>query len=178
MQFTTQRLILRDFRESDFDALRVLEAHPNTYHFEESNPSEETTRLQLEKIIEHQNESSRKYYRLGITIPPQHVVKGRIALVHTNNAIREWEIGWAIHPDEWGKGFAVEAARCMLDFAFEKLDAHRVIAVSHALNKASIRVMEKLSMTREGHLRETRQWHGEWSDEVIYSILDREWGND
>lgn len=178
MQLTTQRLILRDFRESDFDALRALEAHPSTYHYEETNPSEEVTRLQLEKMIEQQNETQRKYYRFGITIPPQDVVKGRIALVHTNHSICEWEIGWAIHPDEWGKGLATEAARSMLGFAFEKLDAHRVIAVSHASNQVSIRIMEKLSMTREGHLRETRQWHGAWSDDVIYSILDREWGND
>jgi len=177
MQLTTPRLILRDFRESDFDALRAIEAHPDTYYFEDFNPSEETTRLQLEKMLAHQNESSRKYYRLGIMIPPQDVVIGRISLVLTNEAIREWEIGWAIHPDEWGKGFAVEAARGMLDFAFEKLDAHRIIAISHASNKASIRVMEKLSMMHEGHLRETRQWHGGWSDEVIYSILDHEWGN-
>lgn len=175
MQLTTPRLIIRDFRESDFNALRAIEAHPDTYFFEDFDPSEETTRLQLEKMLAHQNETSRKYYRLGITIPPQDVVMGRISLVLTNEAIREWEIGWANHPDEWGKGFAVEAARGMLGFAFEKLGAHRIIAISHAANKASIRVIEKLAMTREGHLRETRQWHDGWSDEVMYSILDHEW---
>jgi len=178
MQLITPHLILRDFLAKDFDVLRALEAHPDTYHFEEANPSEETTRIQLEKMLVHQNESPRKYYRLAITVPPQDVVMGRISLVLMNEAIREWEIGWAIHPQEWGKGFATEAAQCMLDFAFRDLGAHRIIASCHADNTASVRVMEKLAMTKEGHLRNTLRWHGTWSDELIFSILDRERKND
>jgi len=174
MQLVTSRLILRDFLASDFSALRDLESRSETYHFENANPSEETTRLQLEKMLVHQNETSRKYYRLGITIPPQDVVIGRIALVLTNDAIREWEIGWAIHPDLWGNGYATEAARKMISFAFDELDAHRIIAISHASNRASVRVMEKLSMQQDGLLRETRWWHKNWHDELVWSILDRE----
>ena len=92
-----------------------------------------------------------------------------------NESIREWEIGWAIHPAQWGKGFATEAAHRMLEFAFSDLQAHRVVAFSHAENTASIQVMKKLNMRQEGSLRETRPWKNGWSDEVVYSILDREW---
>jgi len=177
MQLSTSRLVLRDFLVSDFDALRALEAHSDTYYFENANPSEETTRMQLEKMIEHQNISPRQYYRLAITIHTQDEVLGRISLVLSSEAAREWEIGWAIHPNGWGKGYATEAARCMMDFAFNELGAHRIIAISHASNMASVRVMEKLSMKIDGFLRETRWWHDAWHNELIYSILDREWKN-
>ena len=178
MQLITPRLILRDFLVSDFNALRELEAHPDTYYFEQANPSEETTRMQLEKMIEHQSISPRRYYRLAITIPPQNDVIGRITLAHTNESIREWEFGWAIHPQEWGKGYATEAAGHMMEFAFKELGAHRIIAMCHELNEASVRVMEKLSMQQDRLLRETRWWHEEWHNELVYAILHHEWKNE
>lgn len=177
MQLITPRLLLRDFRLNDFDALRTLEAHPETYRYEGPNPSEEKTRLQLEKILEQNEESPRQYYRLAVTLPPHDIVMGRISLVLLNDTIREWEIGWAMHPQEWGKGYTPEAARRLLDFAFDELGAHRVTAFCHALNTASVRVMEKLSMHKDGRLRETRWWHDNWSDEFVYAILERDWKN-
>ncbi len=63
----------------------------------------------------------------------------------------------------------------MLELAFGALGAHRVEAYCNANNHASVRVMEKLGMQRDGHLRETRWWNGAWADEFVYSILEREW---
>jgi len=80
-----------------------------------------------------------------------------------------------MHPDEWGKGYASEAARRVLAFAFEELDAHRVIAFCDAENRASERVMQKLGMRREAHMLQTRLLRGEWRDELLYAILDSEW---
>ena len=101
-------------------------------------------------------------------------VHGRVTLTLINASFREWEIGWAIHPDLWGAGIATEAAHRLLEFAFHELRSHRVVAFSHAKNLASIRVMKKLGMQQEGHLRETRCWQDDWSDEVVFSLLDKE----
>lgn len=175
MELLTPRLILRDFRLEDYHDLRSLESRPETYHYEGPNPSPEKTRLQLEKILAQNAEQPRQYYRLAVTLPADNRLIGRVSLVLLNNLIHEWEIGWAIHPDEWGQGYAPEAARRLLDFAFTALGVHRVTAFCHSLNQASVRVMEKLSMQREGHLRETRWWREEWHDEFVYAILERDW---
>lgn len=98
-----------------------------------------------------------------------------MTLALMNDSIQEWEIGWAVHPAEWGKGIAVEAARRLMEFAFVELHAHRIVAFCHAQNAASLRVMEKLGMQKDGHLRETRRWQGRWADETVFSILEREW---
>lgn len=175
MELLTPRLVLRDFRLSDFDALSELESQPETYHYEGPTPSADKIRLRLEKLLSQNNEKPRMYYRLAVTLPPHDRLIGRVSLVLLNDAIREWELGWATHPQEWRQGYASEAARRMLGFAFEDLGAHRVSAFCHVLNAASVRVMEKLSMQKEGHLRGTRWWHEDWHDEFIYAILEREW---
>lgn len=178
MELITPRLILRDFRFDDFESLRAIESRPETYYYEGPNPSPEKTRLQLEKLLAQNNEKPRMYYRLAVTLPPDDQLIGRVSLVLLNDAIREWEIGWAIHPDEWGQGYAPEAARRLMDFAFTELGAHRVTAFCHVLNQASVRVMEKLSMQREGHLRATRWWREAWSDELVHAILEKDWVNE
>ncbi len=175
MELFTRRLILREFRESDFDHFKELESHPETYRFESAHPDDSKLRAYLEKARADKLQTTRTCYRLTVTIKPEDEVRGRMTLTLMNASIREWEIGWAIHPAEWGKGFAVEAARGLLEFAFTDLGAHRVVAFSHALNTASLRVMQKLGMEQDGLLRETRLWHGAWCNEVVFSILERDW---
>lgn len=174
MELLTPRLTLREFRKTDFASFRELESHPATYHYESACPDETATRKSLENALADSRQTPRTRYRLAVTICPADEVRGRVTLALINDSIREWEIGWAIHPDEWGKGFAVEAAQRLLEFAFTDLGAHRVVAFSHAQNTASLRVMQKLGMRQEGLLRETRQWQGGWVNEVVYAILERE----
>ena len=69
--------------------------------------------------------------------------------IHTDHDAGE--IGYVLHPDFWGKGYAVEAARCVMDFGFETLGLHRIEARFMKGNAASLRVMEKLGMTFEGY---------------------------
>ncbi len=175
MRFLTPRLILREFCETDFDLFCELERHPETYHYETASPNAERTREYLQKAQQDALQPLRTRYRLAVTIQPCDDVRGRVTLALLNDSIREWEIGWAIHPQDWGKGIATEAAKCLLVFAFAELQAHRVVAFSHAENAASLRMMGKRGMQQDGRLRETRLWHDQWSDEVVYSILDHEW---
>lgn len=178
MELLTPRLILREFRDTDFTSFRELEAHPATYHYESACPGETATRSYLENARTDALQTPRIRYRFAMIVHPADTVCGRITLSLMNTSIREWEIGWAVHPGWWGRGLATEAALRVLEFAFRELGAHRVVAFSHAGNAASLRVMKKLGLQQEGLLRETRQWQGGWADEVVYAILDREFHPD
>jgi ribosomal-protein-alanine N-acetyltransferase len=82
------------------------------------------------------------------------------------------EIGWAISAGDQGRGYATEAARALMDFAFGALGCHRMIATCQPENVASWRVMEKLGMRREAHFRRgLYQQTGEWWDEYFYALL-------
>jgi RimJ/RimL family protein N-acetyltransferase len=86
------------------------------------------------------------------------------------------EVGWVIRSDRQGRGYATEAARALLDFAFGALRCHRVVATCQPENPASWRVMEKLGMRREAHFRQAlHQQSGEWWDEYFYALLADEY---
>jgi RimJ/RimL family protein N-acetyltransferase len=78
-------------------------------------------------------------------------------------------------PRNQGNGFAPEASKAMLDFAFETLRLHRVVGRLEPRNAASARVLEKLGMRCEAHLVENEWVKGEWQSELVYAILAREW---
>jgi ribosomal-protein-alanine N-acetyltransferase len=61
----------------------------------------------------------------------------------------EIEVGYNIRRDLWGHGYATEAARACVDYAFRKLGADRVISLIRPENTRSIRVAEKNGMMRE-----------------------------
>lgn len=175
MELFSKRLCIREFVEGDFQPLRGMESKPEMYTYEREQPSEAETMALLKESITSQNELPRTLYRMAITIQPYASVKGLIKFSQQWSAIREWEIGWAVEPGEWGRGYATEAAWTVMDWAFRELKAHRIVAFCHADNAASVRVMEKLGMHMDGRLRETRWLHGAWWDEYVYAILEHEW---
>jgi len=178
MELETNRLLLREFEESDLVALFDMENHYEMQRYEkEKIPSEELIRKYIHNARMCASVTPRTHYYFAVTVKPDNIARGRISLCLLHDHIREWEIGWTTHRADWGKGYAVEAAAEVLNLAFQRLNAHRVVAFCHSLNAQSIRVMEKLGMQKDGLLRETRRWGGRWADECIYSILEREWAS-
>mgnify|MGYP003851773773 FL=1 len=89
---------------------------------------------------------------------------------------RGWaNLGYAVHPDHQGEGYATEAARLIVDHGFAALGLHRVSATIHAGNEASKRVAEKLGFTHEGTKRDDDFLDGEYVDREVYAVLRGEW---
>lgn len=85
------------------------------------------------------------------------------------------EIGFTLDPRFQRRGYATEAARALLGYLFAARSKHRVMARCDPRNVASAAVLERLGMRREGHLRESSWAKGEWTDDLVYAILDHEW---
>ncbi|MEO9324444.1 GNAT family protein [Nocardioides sp. C4-1] len=85
------------------------------------------------------------------------------------------ELGYVFSPAVAGRGLATEAARAVVDLAFGLFGCHRVHAQLDPRNTASARLLERLGMTHEAHLR--RDWWGKgaWSDTAVYGLLREEW---
>lgn len=71
----------------------------------------------------------------------------------------------------WGKGFATEAIKLMVDYAFKKLNLHRLEAGCYSNNIASIKAFKNAGFTEEGRLKERYFWHGEYVDRVCLGIV-------
>jgi [ribosomal protein S5]-alanine N-acetyltransferase len=88
---------------------------------------------------------------------------------------RSASLGYCLGQAAWGHGYATEAARALLQWAFDMLDLNRVQAETDTRNVASARVLEKLDFMREGTLREDCIVNGEVSDSWVYGLLRRQW---
>ena len=72
----------------------------------------------------------------------------------------DMELGYTLARAAWGRGYATEAAGAVLRWAFAGLRLHRMVAVADPANAASLRVLEKLGMTRLGFARVLRRADG------------------
>jgi [ribosomal protein S5]-alanine N-acetyltransferase len=85
------------------------------------------------------------------------------------------ELGYMIGREHWRQGYAGEAQRRVVRFAFEELGLHRLEADTHPDNSASSRSLERLGFRREGLLRERWVVDGKPSDSLIWGLLAQEW---
>jgi RimJ/RimL family protein N-acetyltransferase len=86
------------------------------------------------------------------------------------------ELGWALRPEETGKGYATEAVEAVLRLCFEDLCLHRVTADCFVGNVPSYRLMERVGMRREQHaVKDALHPSGEWMSGYGYALLAEEW---
>lgn len=176
MTIETERLVLPEFREADWRDMLAYWSDPRYQRFypEVSDPEQAVHGL-VGRFVAAQAEQPRRAWQLAITLPGDARLIGNCGIRINDAAQREANIGYELSPEEWGHGYATEAAGAILRFGFDELGLHRVWAECVADNTGSERVLEKLGMRREAHFRE-HQWHrGRWWDTLIYALLDHEW---
>ena len=168
----TERLIIRPLRM--FDAFDMYEyaRMPQTSAFLtwSPHPDIEYTKNYLAFVINKYK--SGEFYDWAVTLKGEESrmigTCGFSRIDFTNNI---GEIGYVIHPDYQGKGYATEAAKEIIRFGFRKLGFHRMEGKFMIDNSASLAVMQKCNMQYEGTLRESMLIKGEYRDIGICSIL-------
>lgn len=174
----TQRMILREFTRDDAEPLYTLNTS-DAHQIYESDPIEslDDFRKVVDWIIEQRTVEPRKFhYVVACLQDAEHTVIGSIHVTVHSYRHRQAEIGYTFSEAIWGQGYATEAARAMLEFAFIDLDMWRVYAgdIVHD-NIASVRVAEKLGMRQEAHMRDAMYFKHRWWDTVTYAIRRPEW---
>ena len=173
----TDRLLLRPYVDDDLDALHAIECREETARFLYNPPLElDATRALLERrrtltAIDDDHDD----LVLAAVLKETGALIGHVTLRRVSREHRQGEIGYVLHPDHQGHGYATEAAGVMLRLGFDGLDLHRIVGRLDARNAASASVLERLGMRREAHLRENEFVKGEWVSELVYAILASEW---
>ena len=172
----TERLLLRDFRPTDFDAVHAYGSDPEVARYMEWGPNmPDDTRFFLGRALANQAAWPRLDFGLAIEHIEAGMVIGSINLRLCDAGNRTAEIGYSLHRDHWRQGITYEAARALVDIAFGTLGLHRVIATCDVRNTGSFSVMEKLGMRREGLMRQDREIKGAWRNTYLYAVLAEEW---
>jgi RimJ/RimL family protein N-acetyltransferase len=146
-ELLTPRLRLRGFASGDADALAAMYADSEVMRFLGGVIDREESWRKLALHVGHW--ALRGYGNWAVERRSDGVFLGRAGLWNPEG----WpglEVGWKFARHAWGQGFATEAGRAALDWAWSSLDVARIISLIHPENTASVRVAERLGMTRAG----------------------------
>lgn len=115
------------------------------------------------------------WFQLGIYLKDNQELVGDLSLHFLPPDSQQTEIGFTIAPDHQRNGYATEAVEAAIDYLFTTLDVHRVTASVDPKNTASIALVERIGMRKEGHFRQSVPIDGRWEDDFIYAVLNNEW---
>lgn len=173
----TPRLLLRPFVTDDADAIYTLQSNARVLRYWDAPPWTDRSRADAFIASCRAMEEDGSGARLAIENHDGRFV-GWCAMFRWNPTFRSLGIGYCFEEAAWGQGYATEATRAMLRWAYESLDLNRVEAELDTRNGPSARVLEKLGFVREGLRREDCIVSGEVSDSWIYGLLKRDWNPD
>lgn len=176
----TDRLILRDLKEEDLPVLIEYFTDPKARRNILSTQSNEAfVKWYLEAASLLSRQEPRRFYALAVTLKSTGEVIGSCDLWGADSDSVQAKIGWHIGSNYSGKGYATEAAGQLLSVGFEANDMMSIYADCFAHNKAAIRVMEKIEMTRHRSNRLFSWWralkYGERNSIVRYQIWREQW---
>jgi [ribosomal protein S5]-alanine N-acetyltransferase len=170
---TGSRIQLREFRLTDLDASMAIVGDPEvtrSLSFDTRTKTDQARQL-ADDIVRAQTDPRPDYYLAVVNEADLLIGFVRIGL----GGHRSGELGYAVRREDWGKGYATEAASLMLEFGFRTLGLHRIQAACGPKNRSSQRLLAKLGFTPEGRIRDHVFTKGAWRDSLLYSILDDEW---
>lgn len=147
---TSERLVLRPWRDDDLDALAQLCADPEVMaHFPATLDRAGSAEL-LGKLMAHQAEHGFTFWALQRREDGAFVGFTGLARVGFDAPfVPAVEIGWRLARPYWGQGYALEAAWRALQFAFAELQLDEVVAFTVPANQRSWGVMQRLGMRRD-----------------------------
>jgi RimJ/RimL family protein N-acetyltransferase len=165
----TARLRLRRLVPGDLAALHAVQSCEDVTRWLDWSPrDEDQVRASLEAHIARPSDEG---VVLAIDLDGELIGTANVAV----GEHRQGEVGFMLHPDHQGHGYATEAAAAILELAFGTYRLHRVCGHVEPRNTASVRVLERLGMRKEAHLVENAWVKGEWQSAAVYAILAREW---
>ena len=174
LPIVTERLVLRRPVIGDVAAIAAIQADPDV--------AAETTEIgttpeAIAKYIGIQQALDPfqlgKCFDLFIEVKATGDLAGLVSLVHRKPS--QGQIGWALHTNYRGLGYATEAAIALTEYAFGTLGLHRIYADTSIESRASWRVMERVGLVREGRFREAGFKDGNWHDVVVYGATEDSW---
>jgi RimJ/RimL family protein N-acetyltransferase len=173
----TARLTLRPFSPDDFDDLYAYQSRGDVaryLHWEARDHAQVREALE-DQCRETTLGAEGEWLTFAVVWREVGKVVGEVGLKWLSQAHRQGETGFVFNPEYQGRGLATEAAESMLALGFGNLGWHRIIGSCDVRNHSSVRLMERIGMRREAHFMHNQIVKGEWTDELIFAILDQEW---
>ncbi|USL40579.1 GNAT family N-acetyltransferase [Priestia megaterium] len=167
----TPRTTLREITEADADDIFDCFSQEEVikYYGQEKFKTIQEALVLIDIFAE--NYRNQKGMRWGIERLDTGELIGTVGFNQWNQKHKRAEIGYELHPQHWGHGYASEAASAVMTYGFDTLQLVRIGAVVFLENKASQHVLEKLGFQKEGVLKNYMYQNGKAHDTFVYSSL-------
>lgn len=172
---TTKRLLLRPFLESDGEALFQY------LSLEEVVKYEPYPVYSLVDAMQEAKERSTNPAFLAVCLQSTNQLIGNIYFALDGpKHLKTYTLGYVFHPAFHNQGYATEAAQAVLEYGFQTLGLHRIVAYCHQENVRSWKLLERLNMRREAAMKENIYFKLDqnlqpiWVDSYQYAILHHE----
>jgi len=167
----TERLMLRELKINDAQAILNCFSNSDVLRHYGQNPL--TSLDQVKHIINNfsKNYDEKRGIKWGIELKGQEGIIGTIGFQEWSTEHRRAEISYALFPESWGKGYAMEAVNRVISFGFQEMDLVRIGAIVFTENDASNKLLTKVGFEKEGILKKYMHQNQVPYDTYIYSLI-------
>ena len=168
----TLRLILRQWRQSDAQPYVKLNADPDVMEYFPSIKTPGETLAQIDRISDYIDQKGFGFFAVERKDNRQLIGFTGVCEPGFNAHFTPCiEIGWRLSKENWGQGFATEAALACLDFGFGKLQFSEIYSFTSIHNNRSEKVMQRIGMNKTGEFDHPLIADGHWlKRHVVYKI--------
>ena len=171
-ELSTDRLVIRAFAPKDVDAFTAYRSDPDVARYQSWDAYE---RAQGESLVAEMAALRPgvpgRWFQFAVADGSSDELLGDTALCVNAEDPSRAELGFTFAPANQGQGYATEAVRATIDYAFERLGVDVVVAVTDARNVPSIALLDRVGMTHvsTAHV----EFKGEWCDELTFQLRRR-----
>jgi len=175
MKLETDRIIIRPITLADKSEVFEYRSDAETNKYQGWIPKTvDDVEIFIGKISKQIDEPD-TWYQFVIIEKKTHKIVGDMGLHFFDNDNRQVEIGCTLNKKFQNNGYATESVKLIIDYLFEKLNKHRIIASIDPDNKQSIRLVERVGFRKEAHFVESLLINGKWVDDLIYALIEKDW---
>lgn len=171
----TERLCIRRLRDEDLEKLVAYRSLPEVSQMQlwDSYSSKEGRDLITAcKTLEPFTAGS--WFQFGVALKTTDELIGDLYFKMDETG-KQAEIGYSFDPQFQAQGLATEAVKGLINHAFLEQGLHRIYGLTDPRHKRSIALMQRIGMRQEALLKENLWFKGEWADDVVFAILEKEW---
>ena len=168
----TERLVLRNLKTTDRQRLFEIRSNETTMQYiprPRAKKLEDVDAL-IEMIVGFTNSNERINW--VVTEKGSDTLLGMFGYVNFKPECYRGEIGYVMHPDAHGKGFAAEALKPLLEYGFETIGLHSIEAIIRPENIRSKNLAEKMGFVKEAYFKDYIFFEGSFYDEEVYSLIN------
>ena len=173
--FESERLLFRAMDILDAEVFYKMRSNPTLMEYMDAphHKSKADSLKQIQKNLEGHKKMEELNWAICKKEQPKLMI-GYFGLWKIDKEHKRGEIGYALTPEHWRKGYLTETMRTTLPFVFQKLNFHSISANVNTENVASQKLLEKIGFQKEAFFRENYFFDGQFLDSLIYGLLEKD----